>query len=118
HPLAFGIVDGERLGALGTLEAGHDRFSVGSQPLAWRAYLRRSASLSSILRRRMAPGVTSTNSSSSIYSSANSSVTCRGGLRRIVFSEVAARTLVSFFSRQTLTGKSLSRQCSPAIWPS
>src|SRR5208282_5463262 len=53
---------------------------------ACRAYRRRSASFKSALRKRTAFGVTSTNSSSSMYSSANSSVTCRGGLRRMFFS--------------------------------
>src|SRR5262249_46476921 len=85
---------------------------------ARRAYRFRSDSFRYTFRSRIDFGVTSTNSSSSMYSSAISRVICRGGLRRIVFSAVDARMLVSFFSRQALTGRSLSRQCSPTIWPS
>jgi hypothetical protein len=42
----------------------------------------------------------------------------RGDLMVVLISAVEARMLVSFFSRQMLTGRSLSRQCSPTTWPS
>src|SRR6185503_15741620 len=59
-----------------------------------------------ILRRRMSDGVTSTHSSSRMYSSAWSSESPRGGISRTVESADGARVLVSFFSFVALTSRS------------
>jgi hypothetical protein len=84
----------------------------------WRACRLRSDSFRKIFRSRTDFGVISTSSSSSMYSSASSNVICRGAFKTTVFSAPAARMLVSFFSRQAFTGRSLSRQCSATICPS
>src|SRR5208282_3202934 len=64
-----------------------------------------SAVLRTRLRSRTDFGVTSSSSSSSIHSSAASSVGMRAGDSRIASSWPDARMLLSFFSRHTLTGK-------------
>src|SRR5436190_4601360 len=73
---------------------------------------------SSTFRSRMLFGVTSTHSSSRISSSACSSESGRGGIRRTVSSELAARMFVSFFSLVAFTSRSLARAFSPTIMPS
>ena len=73
---------------------------------------------SSTLRRRMLFGVTSTHSSSRMNSSACSSESGRGGIRRTSSSAVAERMLVSFFSLDAFTSRSFSREFSPTIIPS
>src|SRR5712691_4387107 len=70
------------------------------------------------LRRRRDFGVTSTYSSSVMNSMACSRFKLRKGTRRIAMSEVEERMLVSFFSRTTLTSRSLSLAFSPTIMPS
>src|SRR6266550_6684240 len=70
------------------------------------------------LRRRRALGVTSTNSSSAMNSIACSRFSWRKGIRRMASSDVEARMLVSFFSRTTLTSRSVSFAFSPMIIPS
>src|SRR6056297_3529867 len=84
----------------------------------FRLLRRRSDSFIKIFRSRMFSGVTSTNSSSSMYSKAVSSDMSRGGFKITFSSLPAARMLVSFFSRQGLTVMSLSRAFSPTIMPS
>src|SRR6266404_2557756 len=69
-------------------------------------------------RRRSDLGVTSTNSSSAMNSMACSRLSWRCGTRRTASSEVDARMLVSFFSRTTLTSRSVSFAFSPMIMPS
>src|SRR5271157_5840918 len=71
--------------------------------LPLRSERRRLSSVKTFLRIRILDGVTSTNSSSSIYSRASSSVSSRGAFRRIFLSEPEARILVNFFSLQGLT---------------
>jgi hypothetical protein len=73
---------------------------------------------STSLRRRMLTGVTSTHSSSRMNSSACSSESGRGGIRRTVSSADAARMFVSFFSFVGLTSRSSARAFSPTIIPS
>ena len=63
----------------------------------------RPSSVRTFLRSRILEGVISTSSSDSMYSSAISSVSSRGGLSRTFLSEPEARMLVSFFSLQGLT---------------
>src|SRR5512144_2526830 len=63
-----------------------------------RASLRRAVAWSSRLRSRTDDGVTSISSSSSMYSSANSSVIWRGGSRITISSDAVVRMFVSFFS--------------------
>jgi rhodanese-related sulfurtransferase len=69
-----------------------------------RAERLRSCSLSSFLRRRMLSGVTSTSSSSSMNSSACSSVCFTGGVRINASSVPAARMLVSCLALVGFTG--------------
>ena len=63
-------------------------------------------------------GVASTSSSSSMYSSACSSVILRAGLRMMFSSLLVVRMLVSFLAVVGLTVMSLSRAFSATIWPS
>mmetsp|Transcript_9238 Transcript_9238/g.27198 ORF Transcript_9238/g.27198 Transcript_9238/m.27198 type:complete len:543 (+) Transcript_9238:86-1714(+) len=65
---------------------------------------------------RMAAGVTSTNSESSMYSTASSSVIGVGGERFVFSSAPAERMFVSCFWRQTLTLRSPARWWMPTIW--
>src|SRR3989441_7812203 len=85
---------------------------------AFRASLRRSVAPSARLRSRMDDGVTSISSSSSMYSSASSSVTCRGGSRMIISSDAVVRMFVSFFSLDGFTSMSPTRAFSPTTMPS
>ena len=63
-------------------------------------------------------GVTSTHSSSRMNSSACSSDSGRGGIRRTSSSAVDERMFVSFFSLVALTSRSSARAFSPTIMPS
>src|SRR6266566_1944741 len=83
-----------------------------------RASLRRSVAPNARLRSRIDDGVTSINSSSSMYSSASSNVTCRGGSRMIISSDAVVRMFVSFFSFAAFTSMSSGRALSPTIIPS
>src|SRR6266850_93591 len=85
---------------------------------AFRASLRRSVAPSARLRSRLDAGVTSISSSSSMYSSASSSVTCRGGSRMIISSDAVVRMFVSFFSLDGFTSMSPTRAFSPTTMPS
>src|SRR5260370_27469614 len=78
----------------------------------------RSFSVSDSFRRRMLAGVTSTNSSSSMYSRACSRVIFRAGFRMMFSSRLVVRMLVSCLALVGLTTMSSSRQCSPQTWPS
>jgi hypothetical protein len=78
----------------------------------------RNALRSSRLRMRTVSGVTSTSSSSSIQASAGSSPMSRCGTSRTASSCPDARMFVSFFSRQTFTSRSTSREYSPTTMPS
>src|SRR5436309_1183369 len=66
----------------------------------------------------MDDGVTSMSSSSSMYSSASSKVTCRGGSRMIISSDAVVRMFVSFFSFEGFTSISSVREFSPTTIPS
>ena len=77
----------------------------------------RSVSSSRIFRSRIALGVTSTYSSSLIYSSASSSEKMTAGAMFIFSSEPLARMLVSFFDLVRLMVMSPSRVLSPTTWP-
>ena len=68
----------------------------------------RSISSKITLRIRIALGVTSTYSSSLIYSSASSSENWIGGIRRTLSSEPEARIFVNFFDLVTLITRSFS----------
>src|ERR1019366_1541603 len=70
------------------------------------------------LRSRSDFGVTSTISSSAMNSMACSRFRDLTGTSRMASSALDARMLVIFFSRTTLTSRSLSRECSPTIMPS
>ena len=70
------------------------------------------------LRRRMFFGVTSTSSSSVMYSSASSSVNVRGGVSCTAMSAVEERWLPRFFVRAMLTTMSPGLLRSPTIMPS
>src|SRR5882672_5644732 len=85
---------------------------------ALRASFRRSVAPSARLRSRIDNGVTSISSSSSMYSSASSSVTCRGGSRMIISSDAVVRMFVSFFSLDGFTSMSPTRAFSPTTMPS
>ena len=63
-------------------------------------------------------GVTSTHSSSRMNSSACSSDSGRGGIRRTSSSAVDERMFVSFFSLVAFTSRSSARAFSPTIIPS
>src|SRR5205823_14719593 len=69
------------------------------------------------LRKRTDFGVISINSSSSIYSSAASRVSSRGGSSWMFSSLDLLRMLVSFFSRVGFTSMSPGREFSPTIMP-
>src|SRR5262249_4414907 len=86
--------------------------------LPLRSERRRLSSLNTFLRIRILGGVISTSSSDSMYSSASSRVSSRGGLSRMFLSEPEARILVSFFSLQGLTTISSPRAFSAMIIPS
>ena len=76
----------------------------GASPRAFRlAAVWRRCAESSTFRRRTLPGVTSTHSSWRMYSSAWSSESGRGGMRRTVSSALGARMFDSFFSFDALT---------------
>ena len=77
----------------------------------------RSFGSSKRLRNRIDFGVISTNSSSSMYASAFSSVIRIGGVRRTASSLDVVRMLVSCLPLRTLISRSLSRVCSPTIMP-
>ena len=66
----------------------------------------------------MDSGVTSTSSSSSMYSSASSSVKVIGGVSWMALSAVEERWLPRFFVLDTLTTISPSLADSPTIMPS
>ena len=68
----------------------------------------RSVSSRITLRIRIDLGVTSTYSSSLMYSNASSKENCTGGIRRAFSSEPEARILVSFLDLVTFTTRSLS----------
>src|ERR1017187_7055641 len=70
------------------------------------------------LRSRIDRGVISINSSSSIYSSATSSVNTRGGSRLTLSSVAFDRMFDNFFSFVGLTSISPGREFSPTIIPS
>ena len=70
------------------------------------------------LRRRMLFGVTSTNSSSSMYSSASSKVNVCGGVSWMALSAPLERWLPSCFDLAMLTTMSPSFALSPTIMPS
>ena len=90
----------------------------GYQPPC-RARRRRSVSLRIFLRRRIFVGVTSSSSSSSMYSSAISSDMIARRLQQdVLVGAGLARMLVSFFSFVGLTAMSSSRAFSPTIMPS
>ena len=92
-------------------------YSVFLPPAALNARTR-SISERFFLRIRMLTGVTSTNSSSLMNSKDCSKDMRTGGVKRILSSEPAARTLVSFFVFRGLTVKSLLRTCKPITSPS
>ena len=73
---------------------------------------------SSTFRSRIDRGVTSTASSGRMNSSACSSESGRGGMRRTSSSAEAARTFVSFLGLEAFTSRSSSRAFSPTIIPS
>src|SRR5262245_5480595 len=99
--------------------ARHAGAQTGARPRALRlAAVCRFCAESSILRSRMSDGVTSTHSSSRMYSSAWSSESHRGGISRTVESAEGARVFVSFFSFVALTSRSSTRAFSPTIIPS
>src|SRR6185437_13818778 len=85
---------------------------------AFRASFRRSVAPSARWGSRMDNGVTSISSSPSMYSSASSSVTCRGGSRMIISSDAVVRMFVSFFSLDGFTSMSPTRAFSPTTMPS
>src|SRR5690606_7350823 len=78
----------------------------------------RSTSVRIFLRSRIAFGVTSTSSSSSMNSSACSSDSLIGGTRPSSSSLPEARKLVSCLPRRALTVRSLSLALMPTSWPS
>ena len=95
------------------LEAVSPPRACAATPIVWRF-----DADSSTLRSRIDFGVTSTASSSRMNSSACSSESGRGGIRRTSSSADDARMFVSFFGFAAFTSRSLSREFSPTIIPS